>query len=149
MSVRTSLLLAATLLAVATPAPAHAAPPDNKDAVLAAWTQPAAASFAKWHLAREHKAAWKKYRFDWSTDGCTGGPERPFGYDFRQACYRHDFGYRNYGEAGTFRRNKARLDYAFLADLGRVCKRQQPVRRPLCVVLARTYYSAAQRFGHM
>jgi hypothetical protein len=137
-------LVAAAVMVAGTAAPAQAAPPGDKDAVLAVWTQPEAASFAKWSIARANKAAWKAYGFDWSTDGCTGGPDQPFGYDFRLPCYRHDFGYRNYGRASTFKANKARLDRAFLSDMRRVCDH----KGPLCRVLAGTYYRAAVRFGH-
>jgi hypothetical protein len=144
-----ALILVAALLTGATPTSAGAATtPDDKDRVLRAWTQPAAASFAKWRIARTNKDAWADYRFNWATDGCTGGPDRPFGHDFRLPCYRHDFGYRNYGEAGQFRQHKRRLDLAFLADLRRVCDSEPPVRRPGCDALATLYYGAAVRFGH-
>jgi hypothetical protein len=141
------IALAAALLTGVLSAPAQAAPPANRDAVLEVWTQTSAASFAKWHIARGNKGAWAKYRFNWSTDGCTGAPERPFGYDFRLPCYRHDFGYRNYGAAGQFKQHKRRLDLAFLADLRRVCDHQTPLRRPACDILAGVYYTAAVRFG--
>ncbi|MFG1609635.1 phospholipase [Actinoplanes sp. NPDC049265] len=145
MVVRSCLLAvtAAAVLVAGTGLPARAATPTDKAAVLNSWTQPSAASFAKWRTARADKGAWKAYGFDWSTDGCTGGPDRPFGYDFRLACYRHDFGYRNYGRAGDFKANKVRLDRAFLGDMQRTCG-----HAPLCLVLAATYYRAAVRFGH-
>lgn len=140
-------MLTAVLLTSAAATPTRAAPvaaaPKDKGEVLAAWTQTSTASYGRWLLARENRGAWKAYGFDWATDGCTGGPDQPFGYDFRLACYRHDFGYRNYGEAGTFRKHKKRLDLAFRADLGRVCD-----QRPFCLVLAGTYYTAAVTFGH-
>ncbi|PHH78427.1 hypothetical protein CDD80_6932 [Ophiocordyceps camponoti-rufipedis] len=39
--------------------------------------------------------------FDWSTDACTSLPDEPFGFDFKWACIRHDFGYRNYRRLGV------------------------------------------------
>ncbi|OAL49097.1 hypothetical protein IQ07DRAFT_654624 [Pyrenochaeta sp. DS3sAY3a] len=32
---------------------------------------------------------------DWTSDACTSWADRPFKFDFKFACYRHDFGYRN------------------------------------------------------
>lgn len=26
---------------------------------------------------------------DWSSDGCSSSPDNPFGFDFRNSCYRH------------------------------------------------------------
>lgn len=34
--------------------------------------------------------------FNWSDDGCSG-PPNPYSDDFHDACLRHDFGFRNYG----------------------------------------------------
>ena len=39
--------------------------------------------------------------FDWTSDGCSAGPVAPVFEDFLdQACLRHDFAYRNYGQLG-------------------------------------------------
>ena len=39
--------------------------------------------------------------FDWSSDGCSGGPVAPvFAEILDQACLRHDFAYRNFGQLG-------------------------------------------------
>ena len=39
--------------------------------------------------------------FDWTSDGCSAGPVAPvFGEFLDQACLRHDFAYRNYGQLG-------------------------------------------------
>lgn len=32
----------------------------------------------------------------WESDGCSDSPDRPFGFDYLPACYRHDFGYDQY-----------------------------------------------------
>jgi len=105
------------LLIGATPAPA------DKTALLSEWTQPTAASFRAWAAARVDRSAWQAYGFDWTSDDCTGGLDRPAGFDFRPACRRHDFGYRNYRAAGALAAHKDRLDRALLADLSRTCGR--------------------------
>ena len=39
--------------------------------------------------------------FDWSSDGCSAGPVAPVFEEFLdEACLRHDFAYRNYGQLG-------------------------------------------------
>ncbi len=135
--------------AVSTPVastPAASTPAD-KPALLAKWTQPTAAAFEDWRAARRNRDAWTAYDFVWTTDYCTGAPERPFGFDFRLPCARHDFGYRNYRAAGTLARHKGRLDRAFHQDLRSTCRDYRVVLRPLCVGLAWTYYRATRRFG--
>lgn len=118
--------------------------PADKMDVLSGWTQPTAASFRAWQAARLDRPAWQAYGFTWTSDDCTGGPDRPAGFDFRMACRRHDFGYRNYRAAGALATHRARLDRAFLADLSRTCDRYRAVVRPVCAVLAWTYYVAVR-----
>jgi hypothetical protein len=50
---------------------------------------------------------------DWSTDACTGVDDRPFGWDFKPSCIRHDFGYRNYKRQGRFTKVGNVLAFAF------------------------------------
>src|SRR5689334_2514023 len=85
--------------------------------VLATWTQPTAASTAAWNSARIDRDPWLAYGFDWTTDYCSASPEKPFGFDFTNACVHHDFGYRNYKDEGLFAENKARVDTVFYADM--------------------------------
>ncbi|MEU9147508.1 phospholipase [Streptomyces sp. NPDC048349] len=143
-------LASAAAAAVLTLAPAASAAPGvpaDKPQVLSRWTQPDAASYAAWAEARENRAAWAPYGFDWSTDYCTGSPDNPFGFPFRQACARHDFGYRNHRAAGLFPAVKPRLDEAFHADLRRVCTRYSGARRGSCDSTAWTYYQAVRVLG--
>src|SRR4051812_31940484 len=102
MTRRIALVLALALALVAPAGSAWAAAAD-KPAVLASWTQPTAASYAAWNAARLDRDPWQEYGFDWSTDDCSAGPERPLGFDFTVACKHHDFGYRNYKDLGQFR----------------------------------------------
>ncbi|KAL8677942.1 MAG: hypothetical protein Q9186_005665 [Xanthomendoza sp. 1 TL-2023] len=60
--------------------------------------------------------------FDWSDDGCSCSPDKPDGFDFLPACYRHDFGYRNNKALGRFdAAMKERVDDNFLRDLYGIC----------------------------
>ncbi|MFF8261578.1 phospholipase [Streptomyces virginiae] len=143
-------LATATATAVLALAPAAWAVPEvpaDKPQVLSRWTQPGAASYEAWAAAREHRAAWVAYGFDWSTDQCTTSPDNPFGFPFAAACARHDFGYRNHRAAGLFAAAKARLDEAFHADLKRVCARYTGSRKRSCDGTAWTYYQAVRVLG--
>lgn len=138
----------AAVLALAPPSSAAAAAvPADKPLVLSRWTQPNAASYRAWTEAREDRDAWAPYGFDWSTDYCTTSPDNPFGFPFRLACARHDFGYRNYRAAGRFAAAKDRLDEAFHADLRRVCATYPTARRATCDSTAWTYYQAVRLLG--
>jgi hypothetical protein len=130
-------------------APARAVPevPADKPDVLRRWTQTGAASYDAWAAARADRPAWAAYGFDWSTDYCTTSPDSPFGFPFRLACARHDFGYRNYRAEGTFSANKARLDQAFHADMKRVCTGYHGLSRTSCESTAWTYYQAVRVLG--
>lgn len=143
-------LLAAALalpLTLVTAGQSNAAPAD-KAQVLSSWTQSGAGSFDAFNAARQNQAAWSAYAFDWSTDYCTTSPDNPFGFPFKNACARHDFGYRNYKAAGTFEANKDRLDDAFYADLKRVCASYSGVQGSSCQATAWTYYQAVSVFGN-
>ncbi|MCX4525929.1 MULTISPECIES: phospholipase [unclassified Streptomyces] len=139
----------AAVLAVAAPASATPGPaaPADKPQVLSGWTRTSAASQDAWAAARANRGQWSAYGFDWSTDYCTTSPDNPFGFPFRTACARHDFGYRNYRAAGSFDANKSRLDEAFHADLKRVCARYSGARKTSCTGTAWTYYQAVKAFG--
>ncbi|KFG76918.1 phospholipase [Streptomyces mutabilis] len=142
--------LAASAMAVstvfATAATADAAPAD-KTQVLASWTQTSASSYNAWAAARANQSAWAAYGFDWTTDYCSSSPDNPFGFPFSNSCARHDFGYRNYKDAGTFSANKSRLDSAFHEDLKRVCARYTGATKTACNSTAWTYYQAVKAFG--
>jgi hypothetical protein len=42
------------------------------------------------------RAALNPSTLDWTSDGCSSSPDNPFGFDFLNSCYRHDFAYRNF-----------------------------------------------------
>ncbi|MEV7424129.1 phospholipase [Streptomyces sp. NPDC091212] len=134
----------ATVLLITTQATAA---PADKPQVLSNWTQTSAASYNTWLAARNNQGAWSAYAFDWSTDYCSSSPDNPFGFPFKTACARHDFGYRNYKAAGTFSGNKARIDSAFYEDLKRVCSAYSGATKTSCDGTAWTYYHAVDIFG--
>ncbi|MFZ3470479.1 phospholipase [Streptomyces sp. 4.24] len=145
----TALTLTFTLaLALAPSAAAAAAPevPADKPQVLSVWTQGTGASYESWTAARANRDAWQSYGFDWSTDYCTTSPDNPFGFPFRTACARHDFGYRNYKAAGELAAAKNRLDDMFHADLKRVCARYSGAKKASCDGTAWTYHQAVKAF---
>ncbi|GAA4931936.1 phospholipase [Actinoplanes utahensis] len=142
--------LAVTALLLAVALPAHAAPPPppattpaaDRAALLRSWTQPTAASSAAWNTARLERSRWSSYGFDWTTDLCSRVPETPLGFDFTDACRRHDFGYRNYRTA--LADHKARLDEAFRADLRHTCDSHRLAAQPFCNAIAFTYFEAVR-----
>ena len=146
-SVRRTLVVLISAVALLAPPVAASAAADSKATVLARWTQPTSASTAAWNDARLNRAPWAGYGFDWTTDYCSSSPDKPLGFDFTNACSHHDFGYRNYKDLGTFPANKARVDDVFYADLKRKCATYAVAVRPACVSLAWTYYQAVSIFG--
>ncbi|RZQ59856.1 phospholipase [Amycolatopsis suaedae] len=82
-------------------------------------------------------------QLDWSTDACSWSPDKPLGYDFTRACWRHDFGYRNYKKQSRFTEaNRKKIDDKFYADMKSVC-----AGRWQCDAAAWTYYQAVRKFG--
>lgn len=85
---------------------------------------------------------------DWSTDGCSapivGSEGRTF--DFRTACARHDFSYRNFSSLGLLDETlRARIDEQFRRDLYRSCERQLRTRRIRCVAWAELFVEVVRR----
>lgn len=59
---------------------------------------------------------------NWTTDGCTHGPDNPFRFPFLPACIRHDFGYNNYRAQDRFTKiNKRDIDDQFKLEYERPC----------------------------
>jgi hypothetical protein len=82
-------------------------------------------------------------QLDWSSDGCSNSPDNPFGFNLVKACYRHDFGYRNYKAQRRFSEdNRLRIDNNFKEDMYEVCNGNWACNR-----FADTYYLAVRQFG--
>jgi hypothetical protein len=137
-------ITAATIFATASSATAV---PSDKAQVLSSWTQTSLSSYNAWSSAEANRGAWSAYAFNWGTDYCSSSPDNPFGFPFQKACQRHDFGYRNYKEMGTFSANKSHVDSAFYEDLKRVCNRYSGATKTSCDGLAWTYYQAVKNLG--
>lgn len=142
-------LATASVLALGLVTPAQAATEPDRATVLASFTQTTAASYDAWNAARQNRDKWASYHFDWGTDYCSVSPDKPFGFDFHLACWRHDFGYGNYRRAGTFAANKKRLDVALYEDIKRKCRTYPAASRPVCNSLAWIYYQAVSIFGSL
>ncbi|KAF1834735.1 hypothetical protein BDW02DRAFT_497598 [Decorospora gaudefroyi] len=79
----------------------------------------------------------------WASDQCTDAPENPFGFDFTRACYRHDFGYRNFQKQNRWTvSNKARIDSNFKKDMFKLC--QDETFQDACEGTAILYYEAVR-----
>ncbi|OLF05508.1 phospholipase [Actinophytocola xinjiangensis] len=82
-------------------------------------------------------------QLDWSSDGCSNSPDNPFGFNLVRACYRHDFGYRNYKKQGRFTEsNRLTIDNRFKTDMYTVCAGNWACNR-----FADAYYLAVRQFG--
>ncbi|KAG6004018.1 hypothetical protein E4U21_001523 [Claviceps maximensis] len=83
---------------------------------------------------------------DWSSDGCNGGPNNPFGYPFKPACHRHDFGFQNYKAQNRLTKlSRKNIDKQFRRDLYYQCESVQA--RRVCYRLADVYYHFGRWFG--
>jgi len=68
-------------------------------------------------------------------------PDEPFGFDFREACQRHDD---CYGTCGSSRRD---CDRQFLSDARNRCAQYRGLQREACRATAQIYYIAIRTFG--
>jgi fibronectin type 3 domain-containing protein len=92
--------------------------------------------------------AWSAYGFDWANNGCSNSPDYPFGYNFKPACDRHDFGYGNHRTVGlSAERYRERIDGTLLWDLSRMCGALPSGDRTTCLGIASIYYNAVRDFG--
>ncbi|KAK6333754.1 hypothetical protein TWF730_003937 [Orbilia blumenaviensis] len=104
----------------------------------------------------------------YESDGCSVPPEVaklfkidkdfPYGYEFLNSCYRHDFGYRNYKAQDRFTPgNRERIDKQFEEDLLAQCKSQFPkanilhpdqfFKKKWCDTVAKVYYKFVRLCG--
>lgn len=98
-----------------------------------------------------------RYGIDWTTDGCSAPPPlfEPFRskpenrFDFRNACWRHDFAYRNFKALGVMNEDlRRRADDKFQHDMDAVCAEvSNQGHRNRCYEWSYTYYSAVRVCG--
>ena len=88
-------------------------------------------------------------RMDYSDDGCSApvtGSEA-FWFHFREACERHDFGYRNSKRLGLFDTYKDRIDLLFADDMLAACADEAWWQRRPCRWMAGVYFGAVSIGG--
>ena len=88
-------------------------------------------------------------RMDYSDDGCSApvlGSEA-FWFHFREACERHDFGYRNSKRLGLFDDLKDRIDILFADDMIAACAEEAWWQRRACRWMAGVYFGAVSIGG--
>ncbi len=105
-------------------------------------------SFASLH---QDPAASGYAYMDWSTDGCSAGPLGGSPYHFDEACFRHDFSWRNLkrisaqsGHQLFTERNKYVADQRFLNDMKHRCDSYNVIVKPTCIAAAEGYYRAVR-----
>ncbi|GAA4854968.1 phospholipase [Saccharopolyspora cebuensis] len=95
-------------------------------------------AFAKTRAERPHAP-----QLDWVSDNCSMSPDQPLGYDFRESCQRHDFGYRNYTKQQRFTEpNRKLIDDNFRDDMYTACGADLG-----CQAIAEVYHFAVRQFG--
>ena len=95
------------------------------------------------------RAADRDPRMDFSDDGCSApvlGSEGPW-FHFREACERHDFGYRNAKRLGVFDTYKERIDLLFADDMLAACQEEAWWQRRPCRWMAGVYFGAVSIAG--
>lgn len=140
--------------------PAVPATQTEKTARLESLTQLSPEATTDWlqTLDAHRRGVPDRYEFRWTNNECNFPAKNTIaGYDFTDACVRHDFGYRNYrdlhGEK-AFRSDpngKARVDEIFLQDMNNVCHqqaRQPTIQMPFdftaCKGAAETFYKGVK-----
>lgn len=89
-------------------------------------------------------------QLDWTTDGCSAPlvGESGRSFNFRNACIRHDFGYRNYKARGLFTTDsRTRLDGQFRRDLDTLCAPKVRTFKVRCVAWAEIFFTAVRAAG--
>ncbi|KAB8195306.1 DUF5005 domain-containing protein [Nonomuraea phyllanthi] len=108
---------------------------------------------AWWSDAYFYRDYYSAYDFNWSNDGCSYSADKPWIYnkqvDFRKACHRHDFAYRNAKAMGIFGYQVKRYaDWAFLQDLYHECDAQLPSSyQRACTFTSNLYYQFVSHLG--
>jgi len=101
---------------------------------------------------------YKKSELIWDSNGCSVpnavakalriDGNKPFGYNFLNSCYRHDFGYRNYKKQKRFsENNREKVDNNLMGDMYNVCKQYSGRKVDLCRRVADAYYIMVRLCG--
>jgi len=89
-------------------------------------------------------------QLDWTTDGCSapvvGSAGRSF--NFRRACVRHDFGYRNTKRLGSFDEPmRHAIDERFHLDMVESCAPRRNTYKIRCLAWAEVFYTSVHAMG--
>ena len=87
---------------------------------------------------------------DWTSDGCSapivGSQGRSF--NFRSACNRHDFGYRNFKNLGLFNTSTLTLiDEQLHRDMNTYCDSQRRTFKVRCIAWSEIFYTMVRAAG--
>ena len=87
---------------------------------------------------------------DWSNDGCSapivGSEGRSF--NFRTACDRHDFGYRNFKAIGLFDTStRTLIDEQLHRDMNKACDSQRRTFKVRCIAWSEIFYTMVRAAG--
>lgn len=99
--------------------------------------------------SRLGRVAARSGTWDLSTDLCSFAPDAGPTFDFRRACIRHDFAWRNLKRLDTQRSERidtsarrVRATGLFLADMRVACDARSGVARTTCRTVATSYHRA-------
>ena len=102
-------------------------------------------------FARQRFSLRRQYpTLDWTTDGCSapivGSEGRSF--NFRTACDRHDFGYRNFKNLGIFDTStRTLIDEQLHRDMNRSCDSQRRTFKVRCIAWSEVFYTMVRAAG--
>ena len=102
-------------------------------------------------FARQRFSLRRQYpNLDWSHDGCSapivGSEGRSF--NFRTACDRHDFGYRNFKALGLFDTStRTLIDEQLHRDMNRACDSQRRTFKVRCIAWSEIFYTMVRAAG--
>jgi hypothetical protein len=102
-------------------------------------------------FARQRFALRRQYpTLDWSNDGCSapivGSEGRSF--NFRAACDRHDFGYRNFKNLGLFDTStRTLIDEQLHRDMNNYCDSQRRTFKVRCIAWSEIFYTMVRAAG--
>jgi len=102
-------------------------------------------------FARQRFSLRRQYpALDWTTDGCSapivGSEGRSF--NFRTACDRHDFGYRNFKALGLFDTStRTLIDEQLHRDMNTSCDSQRRTLKVRCITWSEIFYTMVRAAG--
>ena len=102
-------------------------------------------------FARQRSSLRRQYpTLDWTTDGCSApivGSEGK-SFNFRSACDRHDFGYRNFKNLGLFDTlTRTMIDEQLHRDMNTYCDSQRRTFKVRCIAWSELFYTMVRAAG--